>query len=262
MSNHFEKNNVQQEPDSFIYLLFSNSSKHMYVGETINVDIRMRAHLNMSRKTLPTLSAYKIWRTLGIGAMSVMPIPVPSYIRKAKEAEIIRFFAPTMNVKCIMKSHNAQIHKHKSLEFSKLCRPIPITEREHKFRKIPTEKGSKNIYVKKHMMPATAGLKHKLSPTLYKTGFGHRACQTFSSIRELFLHRHSVGTTHVVEVEVISGTSEITKIQQDTLASEVRVYDIIAVSQHLESYPFSVYTIASLTPVPKREKIRLTQTRV
>ena len=87
---------------------------------------------------------------------------------------------------------------------------------------------------------------HKLSPTLYKTGFGHQACQTFSSIRELFLHRHPVGTSHVVEVEVISGTSEITKIQQDTLASEVRVYDIIAVSQYQESYPFKVYTIASL----------------
>ena len=60
MSEHFEKNNVQQEPDSFIYLLFSNSSKHMYVGETVNIDVRMRQHLNMSRKSLPTLSAYKI----------------------------------------------------------------------------------------------------------------------------------------------------------------------------------------------------------
>jgi len=89
MSKHFEKNNVQQEPDSFIYLLFSNSSKHMYVGETVNIDVRMRQHLNMSRKTLPTLSAYKIWRTLGIGAMSVIPIPVPSSLRKAKETEII-----------------------------------------------------------------------------------------------------------------------------------------------------------------------------
>ena len=55
-----------------------------------------------------------------------------------------------------------------------------------------------------------------------------------------------MGTSHVVEVEVVSGTSEITKIQQDTLASEVRVYDIIAVSQHRENYPFSVYGIAPL----------------
>ena len=186
MSQLFEKNNVQQEPDSFIYLLFSNSSKHMYVGETVNIDVRMRQHLNMSRKTLPTLSAYKIWRTLGIGAMSVIPIPVPSSLRKAKETEIIRFFAPTtMNVKCIMKSHNAQIHKHKSLEFSKLCRPIPIVEREHKFRKIPTEKGSKNIFVKKHMTPATAGLKHKLSPTLYKTGVRPPSLSNFLILKRI-----------------------------------------------------------------------------
>ena len=165
--------------------------------------------------------------------MSVIPVPVPPSLRKAKETETIRFFAPTMNVKCIMKSHhNAQIHKHKSLEFSRLYRPVPIVEREHIYRKIPTKKGSQNILVKKHMMPKT-GPMHKLSPTLYRTSFGHRACQTFSSIRrELFLHRHAVGTSHVVEVEVISGTSEITKIQQDTLASEVRIYDIIAVSQH------------------------------
>ena len=71
------------------------------------------------------------------------------------------------------------------------------------------------------------------------TGYlDHRAYQTFPSIRELFLHQYAVGTSHVVEVEVIPGTSEITKIQQDTLASEVRVYDIIAVSQHQEHYPF------------------------
>ena len=182
MSENMKKNNVQQEPDSFIYLLFLKSSKHMYVGETINVNVRMRQHLNMARKTLPTLSAYKIWHTLGIGAMSVIPISVPSSIRKVKETEIIQFFAPTMNVKCIVKSrHNAQIHKQKSLEFSRLQRPVPIVQRERSCRAIPTQKGSQNILVKKHMMPKSGSM-HKLCPTLYRTNFGQLSTLNYSRL--------------------------------------------------------------------------------
>ena len=100
------------------------------------------------------------------------------------------------------------------------------------------------------MWPKTGSTEHmhKLTPTMYRTNFGHRAYQTFPSIRrELLLHHHTVGTSQVIDVEVTPGKAEISKIQQETLVSEVRIYDdIIAVSQKQEKYPFSVYELASL----------------
>ena len=247
LSQHVESCEKENSKDSFLYLLFSTDTHHTYLGETTNIVRRAQQHLYAARDTLPTLASYKIWQSLGQNTLSCIAVPCPKSLRKAKEIELIRHHSPTMNTQYRSKFRSDErLLKYKNVELSKLTRSVPIPNRSDGFRKLTTEKGKMNVVVKKCMTttPDQPDLVHKSSNTMFVQKCEGYPTVVHPTLRDLLHSKASLGERQT-DIKVVLGKSEITRLENDQISSEIRLYDISALQPH-HKYPFRVYTISTL----------------
>ena len=83
--------------NSFLYYIFSIFCKHSYIGETMDMIRRKLEHTKSSCKEHPTSFLYSILHSIGIEHFTFICTPIPPFLRKPLEHQLISWFKPSLN---------------------------------------------------------------------------------------------------------------------------------------------------------------------
>ena len=83
--------------NSYLYYIFSIFCCHGYIGETMDIFRRILSHTNNSTTKYNTSYLYSILHTIGIEHFTFLYTPVPSFLCKALEKQLIHWFKPSLN---------------------------------------------------------------------------------------------------------------------------------------------------------------------
>ena len=83
--------------NSYLYYIFSIFCCHGYIGETMDIFRRILSHTNNSTTKYNTSHLYSIFHTIGIEHFTFLYTPVPSFLCKALEKQLIHWFKPSLN---------------------------------------------------------------------------------------------------------------------------------------------------------------------
>ena len=84
--------------NSYLYYIFSIFCYHGYIGETMDMLRRILSHTSNSRSKHSTSYLYSILHTIGIEHFTFLYVPVPPFLRKALEKQLIHWFKPSLNM--------------------------------------------------------------------------------------------------------------------------------------------------------------------
>ena len=129
--NHPPRNSRPTElGQSFLYVLYSHTSRDVYIGETENSLLRTEQHISQYIGGYSNRSqlVHRRWRS--IKKMSIAFFPIDPSIREMQEKDIIKFFKPNLNVKYMENKLSSYLtDRVTSNQFRKLNRPLPIRYR-------------------------------------------------------------------------------------------------------------------------------------
>ena len=83
--------------NSYLYYIFSIFCKHGYIGETMDILRRKLSHTSNSSKKYSHSFLYSTLHSLGIEHFTFLYTPIPTYLRKALEHQLISWFKPSLN---------------------------------------------------------------------------------------------------------------------------------------------------------------------
>ena len=83
--------------NSYLYYIFSIFCKHGYIGETMDILRRKLSHTSNSSKKYSHSFLYSTLHSLGIEHFTFLYTPIPTYLRKALEHQLISWFKPSLH---------------------------------------------------------------------------------------------------------------------------------------------------------------------
>ena len=83
--------------NSTLYYIFSIFCKHSYIGETMDFIRRELDHTMNSTKQFHTSFLYSVLHSIGIEHFTFLHTPIPPFLRKPLEHQLISWFKPSLN---------------------------------------------------------------------------------------------------------------------------------------------------------------------
>ena len=97
LTSAYSKKMPVRSNNSFLYYIFSVFCKHSYIGETIDMIRRKLLHTRQASKSYHSSFLYSILHSIGIEHFTFLCTPIPHYLRKPLEHQLISWFKPSLN---------------------------------------------------------------------------------------------------------------------------------------------------------------------